>query len=131
MDLFEFNTSIKTQKVQSHTSKVINAFRNAIASQTLNYKMMNVNANNKCKCDNCNLWFDFKKVDVDHAETSHREWIDIFFKAHNLGFDSIQVKKDDSFIDKQLETLWFNYHKKHAIIRILCILCHRKIGLKR
>ena len=120
----------KTRKVQSHTSKVITAFRNAIGSQTLNFKTVHLNDNNECKCANCNMWFDFKKVDVDHAETSHREWINLFLKQHNLVFDCINVKKDDSFVDKNLEKLWFNYHKKNAILRILCIACHCKIGVR-
>jgi len=121
----------KTRKVQSHASKVITAFRNAIGSQTLDFKTMNVNDNNECKCEHCDMWFDFKKVDVDHAEISHREWIDLFLKKYNLVFDSIQVRKDDSFVDKDLENLWFNYHKKNATLRILCIACHCKIGLRK
>ena len=68
----------KTRKVQSHASKVITAFRNAIGSQTLDFKTMNLNDANECKCVHCDIFFDFKKVDVDHAETSHRELIDLF-----------------------------------------------------
>lgn len=120
----------KLRKVESHASKVITAFRHAIASQTLDYKMMNLQGD-RCKCSNCHKWFDFKEVEVDHAETSHRKWIDLFLKEHKLGLASIQVKKNDSFLDKGLETLWSDYHKKHAIIRILCIACHRKIGIRR
>lgn len=121
----------KTRKVQSHASKVISAFRNAIGSQTLDFKTVHLNDYNECQCVHCNMWFDFKKVDVDHAETTHREWIDLFLKEHDLAFDSIQVKKDDSFVDKDLEKRWFDYHKKHATLRILCNACHCKIGLRK
>lgn len=119
----------KLGKLEKHDSKVLKGFRHAIASQTLAYKMKHT-SDSKGTCVHCNLLFNFKEVQVDHAEISHRQLVRNFLEKYHIVMKEIEVTKKDRFVDKALEALWFEYHKKHSTLRLLCMECHLKIGLR-
>lgn len=97
------------------------AMRTAIESQTLYFRN-----NNKHICELCGS---SSHIHVDHFEP---QFIDL--KNNFLSICDIQTPKSFTHNnsnakmfknkDKDFKNSWYNYHKKHAILRILCSKCN-------
>jgi hypothetical protein len=107
------------------------AMRNAILSQTLEFRR---NSELVCNIEKCKST---KKLVVDHYEPQFIELLSTFKKdvwkgplpcSFNENRSHSKVFKET---DSAFEEEWYNYHKQHATLRILCEKCNSEREKKR
>jgi 5-methylcytosine-specific restriction endonuclease McrA len=123
---------------KSEKDKLHNAMRTAIYPQIQKFKN-----NEPSICERCNQLFHESDLQVDHKKPVtfkslknaflNREWKGSiptkFTKSGELNNDNSQF---DAFLeeDKDFEDAWYKFHEYNAVLRPLCVPCHKEVAKK-
>jgi len=98
-------------------------FRHLVWRQIVDFRKGNPEQCSICKIKTCD-------IHVDHVD-KFRDLITKFKKAYNIsGYLYVGECKDNEgkkFVDDKYNNLWKDFHKEHAVLRILCAKCNIKI----
>lgn len=104
------------------------AFRTSIEEQIYNFHY-----NNHC-CNHCGKEKKYYKLDVDHANEFNELRKDFINKTLLKIPDSFDNDSNSKYIFKKKDYIFKEefqeYHKKHAILQLLCEECHNKKTIK-
>ena len=108
----------------------MNAMRNSIKEQTINYKQSNI-----LKCCLCLITnLEYKNYHVDHKMKPFSVIMEQFLKFNkfeHLTFDDSSVMNGAIFKqDEEFKYNWIIYHNQEADYQILCGSCNSKKGNK-
>lgn len=116
-----------TGKGDTCITKLKIAMRVAVEPQIIKYKADNETMISKCpECPNSDGPFE-----VDHIK-HFEQLVEEFLNTHNslsipTDFEDTTDgtnRKQFKSCDKEFETMWYNYHEKHATLRMLCKKCN-------
>jgi hypothetical protein len=121
---------------KTHKQKVMRAFREAIADQIIEFKKKYFKKNKPAKCQVSRKPITWYNCHVDHV-IPFKVLVEQFLKEHNLTFDDIEI--EDSPIenrpprikDENLRHAWQEFHKKHAILRVVAPDIHKDLSTKK
>lgn len=102
--------------------ELIGALRNTILPQIIDFKNTNQHICSICKCSGNDV--EYHVDHIKHFEKLTYEFLSLYPESP-CSFDS---KPDNTKCfrtdDRDFELAWFNYHKEHATLRILCKSCN-------
>lgn len=120
----------KDIKKSTFKYNLMNAMRNSIKEQTINYKQSNILK--CCLCFITNL--EYKNYHVDHKTKPFSVIMERFLKFNkfeHLTFDDSSVMNGAIFKqDEEFKYNWITYHNQEADYQILCGSCNSKKGNK-
>ena len=107
-------------------ANVINASRKAIKGQILEFREQH-RQDNLFQCDTCCEYFETIDVDHDFSQITFQTLLDNFLLDKKKEFKSFKlVKTPNGHLFNSIDCdEWCEYHKKHAILRLLCRKCHQ------
>lgn len=124
---FSYIKCIKSgTKENNIKANVNNAAREAIRNQILEFREQH-KKNNLFQCDTCCKYFETIDVDHDFSQITFQTLLNKFMNIKKKEFKSFElVETPNGSLFNSIDCdEWCQYHKKHAILRLLCRHCHQ------
>lgn len=114
----------------------VKAARKAISVDILEYKTMHFSKMVKRLCPLCGIHVIPGNSHVDHYDIKFRDLISNFIKEYKIKNFNIYLPDPNDydntigveFVNKDMEKLWVDYHKKNAKLRAICGTCNLQLG---
>jgi hypothetical protein len=117
-----------TKKISTENEYLIDALRNSIRYQTIEFKK-----NNKLICNICQTEDEtYKNYHIDHKYPSFKQLREDFIKITKHKIPTSFIKCEKYYLkifkeeDKEFEDEWLDYHKKNCDLQVLCQKCNLK-----
>ena len=125
---------------KTYKQKVLRALREAIAEQIIEYKKEYFKKfkkkNKTAKCQISGKEITWYNSHVDHV-IPFKNLVENFLNHYNLTLDTIEIEdnptenKPPRLKDENIKKLWQEFHKKHAILRVVASDVHKQLSTQK